>query len=64
MAPPITIFFRLKKCLPGPKQTLSKKWPVSLKVHKINMFQQSQISFEGSPGHSNIPGNDQAYILA
>ena len=33
-------------------------------MHEINISQQSQVSFEWNPGHSKIPGNDQAHLLA
>ncbi len=66
--PPITIFSDCKSAL----QALSNPYPrngqffitqITLKVHKINMFQQSQINFQCSLGHSEIPGNEQAYKL-
>lgn len=69
MAPPITIFSDCKSAL----QALNNPYPrggqflitqITLEVHEINMSQQSQISFEWSPGHSKIPGNDQAHELA
>lgn len=33
-------------------------------MHEINISQQSQVGFEWNPGHSKIPGNDQAHLLA
>ena len=67
--PPITIFPDCK----GAFQALNNPYPksgqffitqITLKVHEINMSQQSQISFQWSPGHSEIPGNEQAHKLA
>lgn len=37
---------------------------ITLKVHEINMFQQSQINFQWSPGHSDFPDNEQAHKIA
>ena len=67
--PPVTIFSDCKSAL----QALSNPYPrsgqflitrITLKVHEINMFQQSQINFQWSPGHSEISGNEQAHKLA
>ncbi len=67
--PPVTIFSDCKSAL----QALSNPYPrsgqflitrITLKVHEINMFQQLQINFQWSPGHSEISGNEQAHKLA
>ena len=69
IGPPITVFSDCKSAL----QALSNPFPrseqflitrITLKVHEISMFQQSQINFQWSPGHSEIPGNEQAHKLA
>lgn len=66
---PITIFSDCKSAL----QALNNPYPrsgqflitqITLKVYEINMFRQSQINFQWSPGHSEIPGNKQAHKLA
>lgn len=65
----ITIFSNCKSAFqvlnnPYPKSGQFLVTQITLKVHEINIFQQSQVSFEWSPGHSEIPGNKQAYKLA
>lgn len=68
ITPPITIFSDCKSAL----QVLYNLYPrsgqffitqITLKVHKIKITQQSQVSFERSFGHSKILSNDQTYIL-
>ena len=49
---------------PYPKSGQFLVTQITLKVHKINFSQRSQVSFEWSPGHSEIPGNEQAHKLA
>ena len=67
--PPITVFSDCKSAL----QVLNNPYPrsgqflvtqITLKVYEINISQQSQISFEWSPGYSEILGNDRAHKLA
>lgn len=69
IGPPITVFSDYKSAL----QALSNPFPrseqflitrITLKVHEISMFQQSQINFQWSPGYSEIPGNEKAHKLA
>ena len=67
--PPITVFSDCKSALqalnnPYPKSGQFLITQITLKVHEINMSQRSQVSFQWSPGHSEIPGNEQAHKLA
>lgn len=49
---------------PRPKSGQFLITKITLKVHEINNSNRTQVAFERSPGHSQIPGNEQAHNLA
>lgn len=67
--PPITIFSDSLGALqalrnPRPKSGQFLVTQITLKIHEINISNQTSVTLEWSPGHSHIPGNEMAHNLA
>lgn len=69
IGPSITIFSDSQGALqalrnPCPKSGQFLVTQITLKIHEINLPNQSYVTLEWSPGHSHIPGNEIAHNLA
>lgn len=69
VGPPTTIFSDSQGALqalrnPCPKSGQFLVTQITLKVHEINIFNQTSVILEWSPGHSHIRGNEMAHNLA
>lgn len=69
VGPPTTIFSDSQGALqalrnPCPKNGQFLVTQITLKIHEINISNQTSVILEWSPGHSHIPGNEMAHNLA